>query len=66
MYVQTPNERKEDEKNDLVSDNSNIEIPDISTPSLRYKWGNYKVICFSHGKIVYWKKNLFLLPSRQA
>ena len=48
MDVQTPYERKEDEKNDLVSDNSNIEIPDISTPSLRYKWGNYKVICFSH------------------
>ena len=48
MDVQTPYERKEDEKNDLVSDNSNIEIPDISTPSLRYKWGNYKVICFFH------------------
>ena len=48
MDVQTPYERKEDEKNDLVSDNSNIEIPDISTPSLWYKWANYKVICFFH------------------
>ena len=35
--VQTPYERKEDEANDQTSDDSNIEIQDISTSSLRYK-----------------------------
>ena len=35
--VQTPYERKEDEANDQTSDDSNIEVHDISTPSLRYK-----------------------------
>ena len=35
--VQTPYERKEDEANDQTSDDSNIEVHDISTPSLRYE-----------------------------
>ena len=70
--VQTPYERKEDEANDQTSDDSNIEIQDISTPSLQYKWGNYQDYLFernlslAYEKIVYWKKNLFLLPSGQA
>ena len=40
-------------------------------PSLRYKWGNYQDYLFernlslAYEKIVYWKKNLFLLPSGQ-
>ena len=34
---QTPHERKEDEANNQTSDDSKIEIQDISTPSLRYK-----------------------------
>ena len=34
---QTPYERKEDEANNQTSDDSKIEIQDISTPSLRYK-----------------------------
>ena len=43
-----------------------------STQSLRYKWGNYQDYLFernlslAYEKIVYWKKNLFLLPSGQA
>ena len=40
--VQTQYKRKEDEANDQTSDDSNIEIQDISTQSLRYKWGNYQ------------------------
>ena len=69
---QTPHERKEDEANNQTSDDSKIEIQDISTPSLRYKWGNYQNYLFernlylAYEKIVYWKKSLFLLPSRQA
>ena len=49
-----------------------IEIPDISTPSLRYKWGNYQEYLFerdlslAYKKIVYWQKNPLLLPSRQV
>ena len=70
--VQPPYERKEDEANDQISDDSNIEIWDISTQSLRYKWGTYQDYLFernlslAYEKIVYWKKNLFLLPSGQA
>ena len=33
--VQTPYDRNEDDDKDQTSDDSNIEIPDISTPSLR-------------------------------
>ena len=40
-YVQSPHERNEGDRNDQTSDDSNIEIPHISTPSLRYKWANY-------------------------
>ena len=67
--VQTPYERKEDKANDQTSDDSNIEIQDISTQSLRYKWGYYqdnlleRNLSLTYEKIVYWKKNLFLLPS---
>ena len=67
--VQTPYERKEDEADDETSDDSNIGMQDISNPSLRYKWANYQDYLFernlslAYEKIVYWKKNLFLLPS---
>ena len=44
--VQTPYERMEDEANDQTSDDSNIEIQDISTQSLRFKWGNYQDYLF--------------------
>ena len=70
--VQTPYERKEDEANNQKSDDSNIEIQNISTPSLRYKWDNYqdylseRNVSLAYEKIVNWKKNLFLLPSGQA
>ena len=70
--VQTPYKRNEDETNDQIPDDSNIAIPDISTPSLRYKWGNYQDYLFErklslgYEKVVHWKKNLFLLPSGQA
>ena len=40
--VQSPYERNKDEANDLTSDDLNIEILDISTPSLRYKWRIYQ------------------------
>ena len=40
--VQTPYEKNEDKANNQLSDDSNIEIPDISTPSLRYKCYNYQ------------------------
>ena len=59
----------EDEANDQTSDDSNIEIQDISTQSLRYKWGYYQDYLFernlslAYKKVVYWKKNLFSLPS---
>ena len=33
--AQTPYDRNEDDDKDQTSDDSNIEIPDISTPSLR-------------------------------
>ena len=39
--VQIPYERNKDNANDQTPDDSNIEISDISTPSLRYKWDNY-------------------------
>ena len=67
--VQTPYERMEEEANDQTSDDSNIEIQDISTQSLRYKWGYYQDYLFernlspAYEKVVYWKKNLFSLPS---
>ena len=70
--VQTPYERKEDKANDQTSGDSNIGIHDILTPSLQYKWGNYQDYLFernlslAYEKIVYWKKNLFLLPSGDA
>ena len=38
--VQTPYEANQDDASDQPSDDSNIETPDISTPSLWYKWGN--------------------------
>ena len=44
-HVQTPYERNEGDANDQTSDDLNIEIPDISTPSLRYKWAIIKIIC---------------------
>ena len=51
--VQTPYERKEDEANDQTSDDSNIEIQDISTQSRRYKWGNYQgYLSLAYEKIV--------------
>ena len=69
--VQSPHERNQGDRNDQTSD-SNIEISDISTPSLRYKWANYQdYLCernlsLAYKKIVYGKKNLLLLPSGQA
>ena len=51
--VQTPYERTEGEANDQTSDDSNIEIQDISTQSLRYKWGNYQgYLSLAYEKIV--------------
>ena len=70
--VQAPYERKEDEANDQTSGDSNINIHDILTRSLHYKWSSYQDYLFERNlslaceKIVYWKKNLFLLPSGQA
>ena len=40
-YVQSPHEGNEGDRNDQASDDSNIEIPHISTPSLQHKWANY-------------------------
>ena len=40
--VQAPYKRNEDEANDQPLDDSNIDIPDISTPSMLYKWGSYQ------------------------
>ena len=37
--AQTPYERNEGDAKDQTSDDSNIEITETSTPSLRYKWG---------------------------
>ena len=70
--VQKPYEKKKDGANDQTSDDSNIEIQDITAQSLRYKWGNHQDYLFernlslTYEKIVYWKKILFLLPSGQA
>ena len=51
--VQAPYERNEDEANDQTSDDSNIEIQDISTQSLRYKWGSYEgYLSLAYEKIV--------------
>ena len=40
--VQTLYKTKKDEANDQKTDDSNIEIPEISTSLLQYKWDNYQ------------------------
>ena len=47
---------KEDEANDQTSDDSNIEIPDISTPSLRYKWSSYQDYLFERNLSLAYEK----------
>ena len=54
--VQTSYERNEDDAKDQTSDDSNIEIPDISTLSLRYKWGNYQDYLFERNLSLVYKK----------
>ena len=44
--VQTSYEKNEDDANDQTSDDSNNEIPDISTPSLRHKLDSYQDCLF--------------------
>ena len=62
--VQALHERNKDDENDQTPKDSNIEIPDISTPSLPYR-AIIKIICLREiylsltKKIVYWQKNLF-------
>ena len=53
---QTPYERNKDEANNQTSDDSNIEIPDISTLSLRYKWGNYQDYLFERNLSLAYEK----------
>ena len=65
---QTPYERNKGNANDQTPEHSNIETCDSSAPSLRYKWGKHQDYLFernlspAYEKIVYWKKNLLLLP----
>ena len=57
------------DKNTLLDNES---LGNIVTPEVRYKWGRYDSYQFEENlslvyeKIVCWKKNLFLLPSRRA
>ena len=54
--VQTPYERNEGDAKDQTFDDSNIEIPDISTPSLRCKWGNYQDYLFERNLSLAYEK----------
>ena len=62
----------EDDANDQIFDESHIQIPDNLTPRVRYQWENYQNYLFernlslTYEKIVYQKKNLFLLSSALA
>ena len=50
----------------------NQSLGNIETPEVRYKWRRYdnyqfeENLSLAYEKIVYWKKNLFLLPSGRA
>ena len=50
----------------------NESLRNIETPEVRYKWGRYDSYQFEENmslvdeKILYWKKNLFLLPPWRA
>ena len=44
--IQTSYEKNKDDANAQTSDDSNNEIPDISTPSLRHKLGSYQDCLF--------------------
>ena len=54
--VQTRYEINENDENDQTSDYSNIEIPDISAPSLRYKWAIINIICLREFSFLLTKK----------
>ena len=54
--VQTPYERNEHEANHQTCDDLNIEILDISTPSLQYKCGNYQDYLFQRNLSLTYKK----------
>ena len=57
------------DKNTLIDNKC---LGNIKTAEVRYKWGRYDSYQFEENlslvyeKIVHWKKNLFLLPSRRA
>ena len=53
--VQAPYERNKDDENDQTPEDSNIEIPDISTPSLPYR-AIIKIICLREIYLLLTKK----------